>query len=368
MDTSGGVNAEKIISPRQPVLDVGKTLREAREVMGLSVHDIANRIKFAPRQVEALEANDFSNLPQATFLRGFVRSYARVLQLDEVALIAALPGDPAAQIVSKAQVVDVAFPTSLSLQRFNLLWLGGALGVAMLLGLFMFTRGSESTVKPGEVVVESVPLPPADSAASAVAETKEQPVTEEVDKVVVPRKVPEQVAPQKMPDAVVSKKMPDAVVANKTPETVIPKKADEPVVVKKMPEPVVPYKLPEPAVSFKLPEPVKAEPVVTPAPHITAASAPVAVVKPDIPMESLMRRPLHFIFREAMWAEVIDARGAVLLSRNVPRGSEKWIGGPGRAPYNISVSNPRKVKLYYKGNLVDLSAYPATEMAHLQVK
>jgi hypothetical protein len=107
---------------------------------------------------------------------------------------------------------------------------------------------------------------------------------------------------------------------------------------------------------------------VTPVPQITAASAPVAVVKSDIPLESLMRRPLHFIFREAMWAEVIDARGAVLLSRNVPRGSEKWIGGPGRAPYNISVSNPRKVKLYYKGNLVDLSAYPATEMAHLQVK
>ncbi len=40
------------------------------------------------RQVEALEANDFPHLPQATFLRGFVRSYARMLKLDEVALIA----------------------------------------------------------------------------------------------------------------------------------------------------------------------------------------------------------------------------------------------------------------------------------------
>jgi cytoskeleton protein RodZ len=364
METTGGVNAEKIISPRQPVLDVGKTLREAREVMGLSVHDIANRIKFAPRQVEALEANDFANLPQATFLRGFVRSYARVLQLDEAALIAALPGDPTAQIVSKAQVVDVAFPTSLSLQRFNLLWLGGALGVALLLGLFIFTRGGESTVKPDEVVVESVSLPPADSAASAVAETavvetKEQPVTEEVDKVVVPRKMPEKVAPQKMPEAVVTNKLSEPVVPKKMPETMVPYK---------LPESVVPYKLPEPVVPKKMPEPVKAEPVVTPAPQITAASAPVAVDKSDIPLESLMRRPLHFIFREAMWAEVIDARGAVLLSRNVPRGSEKWIGGPGRAPYDITISNPRKVKLFYRGEQIDLSAYPATEMAHLKVK
>jgi cytoskeleton protein RodZ len=343
MDTSGGVNAEKTISPRRPVLDVGKALREAREVMGLSVHDIANRIKFAPRQVEALEANDFSILPQATFLRGFVRSYARVLQLDEVALIAALPGDPAAQVISKAQVVDVAFPTSLSLQRFNLLWLGGALGVALVLGLFIFTRGGESTVPPADVVVESVPLPTADSAASAVAETavaetREQPGTEEVVKVIAPRQMPEQMAPQKTPEAIVTKKIS---------------------------EPIVPKKTPEPVVAKKVSEPVKAEQVVTPAPQITAASAPAAV---GVPLESLMRRPLHFIFREAMWVEVIDARGAVLLSRNVPRGSEKWIGGPGRAPYNISISNPRKVKLFYKGEQIDLSAYPATEMAHLKVK
>ena len=257
-------------------------------------------------------------------------------------------------------MVDVAFPTSLSLQRFNLLWLGGALGVAMLLGLFMFTRGSESTVKPGEVVVESVPLPPADSAASAVAETKEQPVTEEVDKVVVPRKVPEQVAPKKEQEPVVLPKKPESVVAQKKPE---------PVVIQKKTEPVVPQKKPVPVEPQEKIEPVKAkEPVVKPAQQATAASAPVADAKSAVPLESLMRRPLHFIFREAMWAEVIDARGGVLLSRNVPSGSEKWIGGPGRAPYNISIGNPRKVKLFYKGEPIDLSAYPATEMAHLKVK
>jgi hypothetical protein len=171
--------------------------------------------------------------------------------------------------------------------------------------------------------------------------------------------MPEKVAPQKMPEAVVTNKLSEPVVPKKMPETMVPYK---------LPESVVPYKLPEPVVPKKMPEPVKAEPVVTPAPQITAASAPVAVDKSDIPLESLMRRPLHFIFREAMWAEVIDARGAVLLSRNVPRGSEKWIGGPGRAPYDITISNPRKVKLFYRGEQIDLSAYPATEMAHLKVK
>src|SRR5512138_102400 len=90
--------------PAQPaVLNVGMMLREARERMGLSVQDVAERIKFAPKQVEALEANDFAHLPEAAFLRGFVRSYARMLQLDEAALIAALPAELTRQADTKTQ-------------------------------------------------------------------------------------------------------------------------------------------------------------------------------------------------------------------------------------------------------------------------
>jgi len=364
MDTSGGIaNAENRTASQQALTNVGMALREAREAMGLSVHDIANRIKFAPRQVEALEANDFANLPEATFLRGFVRSYARVLQLDEASLIAALPVDPASRVVAKTQVVDVAFPTLFSLQRINLLWLAGALGVALVLGLFIFTRDGESTPKPTEVVVEAVPLPAADAAASAVTGTEEQPQIAEAVKAVAPinQKEQEPVVPPKRPEPVVSQKQPEPVVT--------PKKAEPVVVPQKKSEPVVPQKKPEPVVLQKKLEPVKAkEPVAKPVPQAAAASAPATDTKSAVPLGSLMRRPLHFVFGEAMFAEVIDARGTTLLSRNVPRGSEKWIGGPGHAPYKITVSNPSKVNLYYKGNPVDLSAYPATGMAHLTLK
>jgi cytoskeleton protein RodZ len=152
----------------------------------------------------------------------------------------------------------------------------------------------------------------------------------------------------------------------KSEPVVVPQKKAEPVVPKK-PEPVVLPKKLEPVVQQKKPEPVRAkEAVVKPAPQ--AEAVPAADAKSAVPLESLMRRPLHFIFTDAMFAEVTDARGTTLLSRNVPRGTEKWIGGPGHAPYKITVSNPRKVKLYYKGSPIDLSAYPATEMAHLTVK
>jgi cytoskeleton protein RodZ len=116
-------------------------------------------------------------------------------------------------------------------------------------------------------------------------------------------------------------------------------------------------------------EPVKTPPpAIAPVPQIAPASSPVAEVKPAIPLEVLQRRPLHLVFDETSWAEVIDVNGTILLSRNVPRGMEKWVGGPGRAPYDISISNPSKVRIYYKGNKIDLTAYAAMEMAHLKVK
>jgi cytoskeleton protein RodZ len=118
MDTPEVVtNAGKETAPQQSLLNVGMALREARERLGMSVNDIADRIKFAPKQVEALEANDFAHLPRATFLRGFVRSYARVVQLDEAVLIAALPVESAPQTVARPPVMNVAFPAMQSLRR-----------------------------------------------------------------------------------------------------------------------------------------------------------------------------------------------------------------------------------------------------------
>lgn len=69
---------------------VGQRLRTARERAGLSVIDIAQSLKFSPRQIEALEADDHAVLPGNTIIRGFIRSYGRFLKLDVDALLHAL--------------------------------------------------------------------------------------------------------------------------------------------------------------------------------------------------------------------------------------------------------------------------------------
>lgn len=69
----------------------GSRLKSAREAAGLSLDQVAQQLKLAPRQVKALEDEDFAQLPGRTFARGFVRNYARLLNLDGDALLSMLP-------------------------------------------------------------------------------------------------------------------------------------------------------------------------------------------------------------------------------------------------------------------------------------
>jgi cytoskeleton protein RodZ len=69
----------------------GALLRAAREAAGLSVEAVAQQLKLSPRQVRALEGDDFASLPGRTFVRGFLRNYARLVALDANRVLAALP-------------------------------------------------------------------------------------------------------------------------------------------------------------------------------------------------------------------------------------------------------------------------------------
>lgn len=79
-------------------IPVGSQLRAAREAARLSFDEVAHALKFSPRQIELLEADDYAALPGVTIVRGFVRGYARLLKLDPEALLwqleAALPSAP----------------------------------------------------------------------------------------------------------------------------------------------------------------------------------------------------------------------------------------------------------------------------------
>ena len=72
---------------------VGHRLREAREARGASINEVAAALKLSPRQVAAMEGNDWSSLPR-TVIRGFVRNYARYLGEEATSFLEGLDGQP----------------------------------------------------------------------------------------------------------------------------------------------------------------------------------------------------------------------------------------------------------------------------------
>jgi len=104
----------------------GSILREAREARGLSVADVASALKFSPRQIEALEADDFSCLQGATFVRGFVRSYARFLKLAPESLLAMLDGDTAIAAADVRPPEDTGVAMPMPGERNWSFWVAGA--------------------------------------------------------------------------------------------------------------------------------------------------------------------------------------------------------------------------------------------------
>lgn len=60
----------------------GELLRKAREAKGLSQAEVAKQLNFLPVYVPALEDETFDNLHSKTFIKGYMRAYARFLKID----------------------------------------------------------------------------------------------------------------------------------------------------------------------------------------------------------------------------------------------------------------------------------------------
>jgi len=66
---------------------LGQMLREGREAKGLSIHDVSELTRIASEFLSRIEENDFAGVPGGIFAKGFVRSFARAVDIsEEVAL------------------------------------------------------------------------------------------------------------------------------------------------------------------------------------------------------------------------------------------------------------------------------------------
>jgi cytoskeleton protein RodZ len=162
---------------------VGGELASAREARGLTLAEVAQSLKFAPRQLEALEQERFSELPGGTFVRGMVRSYARLLKLDAEALVARLGGGPAeaANTGRLAERYREPVPFSDSARRSTFVYLGLSIAVLAGAGLFAWEWRSRMAAakKPPVAAKPAAPKATATSAPKAAPRpAADEPVVE----------------------------------------------------------------------------------------------------------------------------------------------------------------------------------------------
>jgi cytoskeleton protein RodZ len=73
---------------RMPSKRFGEHLKREREMRGVTLEEISAATRIAPRFLAALESEQWELLPGGVFNRGFIRSVARYLGLDEDSLVA----------------------------------------------------------------------------------------------------------------------------------------------------------------------------------------------------------------------------------------------------------------------------------------
>lgn len=89
-DLSPADRAAARLAPESPPSGCGARLGWERERAAMTVNDVAARLRLHPKQVRAIENEDLAALPEPAYVRGFVRSYARMLGIDAAPLLAEL--------------------------------------------------------------------------------------------------------------------------------------------------------------------------------------------------------------------------------------------------------------------------------------
>ena len=156
---------------------IGEALGDRRRSLGLSIDDVALKLKFMPRQIDALETGRFERLAGGSFTRGMIRSYARALDVDPEPLLARLPSQ-APSVDSLAEFVkSKPIPITDASRGVNLLYAVLSLGIVAVIAAVAWEWQAERSanermtfLRPTEPAPRAEPVPRSEPVA--VATTK----------------------------------------------------------------------------------------------------------------------------------------------------------------------------------------------------
>lgn len=342
----------KADTPEAPAirLQIGETLRAARESRGWSLQDVAAQLNLTRQMLADLETGNFGELPH-TFARGYLRAYAKLLGLDaqQIANDFDRCSETVAVSAGVQQLGPVDEPRRVSQRLLQLVSI--VVSLALLAAGFYWWQAhnpepAERSAIPEHVEVESAdgttqlhPLTEPEDAALAEMQTEvPQPPENLSSELIEPAPQDE---PQEQSQAATSQ---PAAVQPAAPATT---DAKPPAAAPQVSAPV-PAAAPEPA-----PASDSASSETANAPSVAAANpAPAAG-------EGL----LEIAFSDTCWIEIVDGNGKILHSSLKRRGDSLQITG--KKPLKLHMGYARGATVRFNGQAVDVASHARGETARL---
>jgi cytoskeleton protein RodZ len=315
-------------------ITVGQRLLQARETLGLSREIVAERLCLKVCTVREIEEDSNSNSVDPTFLRGYIRSYAKLVKIPEKEILELLDKHTPA----KAAVVSPMQSYSLGKTRkkregwlMKFTWLIIIICIAMVgiwwwQGYKVQKQEIATMAEQNRSNAAQMPAEPPSSTPGAAAtteqnnvntpstETSMQPATSAIaNNVISP-------APQSP--------LPSETLKNS--DINVNTESVNPAEVKTVP-------LPGSMTNNSNPERSRAE---------EAAADTASIESGD---------GIVMNFKGQCWLEVRDAKGKILFSGMKNAGQKLELNG--EPPYEFNIGIPANVNLLFKGNSVDLNRF-----------
>ncbi|HEC13341.1 MAG TPA: DUF4115 domain-containing protein [Acidiferrobacteraceae bacterium] len=285
---------------------------KARTELGMSVEDVASELRLSPRQISALEQDDYQALPGPTYVRGYLRNYARLVGLSETEVMPKTKTSPAPAKDDKAsnevspQAQHEVKSSDRHVKLFSYLLAGVLVGM-----LIVWWQGREESK-----------LATLDGGAEVSLEATAK--NDSTDMGVEPQ-TPEPEIP-KVTGTTVSKTIPADAVVTPSSEILSPQDGAG--------ENVVPT-------------------LISPASVDSTTVLPPGYAR------------LRLEYTQDCWTDIRDAEQKRLVYDTIPAGTSLIVDG--KPPLQLFFGNAAGVKLYYNGKPVDLTPYVRREFARLEL-
>ena len=302
-EQNGGTGPDAGVGPAD---SVGGELARARAALGFSIADVAQQLKLATRQIEAMEQGRYEELPPGTFARGMVRSYARLLKLDPAPLVeriasrVAVPDNAAAVATARRPI-----PITDSARRTNLIYAALSLAILGVIAAVVWEWQRESSGAAKLTFVTAAARAPLQT-TQVPLQTTQAPLQSAQTQVEQPATVANAVA-----------------LPNLAPMT--------------QPVPVVPA-------------------AVLAAPAAAPLAIPVAAAQSRTGTKRISMK-----FERTAWVEIRGRDGKPLISQLNSAGTEQTVEG--RPPFALVIGNAQHVRLSYDDRQIDLAPHVKVEVA-----